>query len=141
MSLELIEKPLKTAGTKKLKPLSLIFIFELISISTNIKELREKRRLEEIRYREEQEKRWQLKQLQEKELEKLKQLETEALDWQKSSIIMNYLNELEKQLPTYSNNPEQLKQILEWIDWAKGKAEWLNPLIAKRDPILGKRYS
>lgn len=93
MSLELIEKPLKTAGTKKLKPLSLIFIFELISISTNIKELREKRRLEEIRYREEQEKRW------------------------------------------------QLKQILEWIDWAKGKAEWLNPLIAKRDPILGKRYS
>lgn len=135
MSLELIEKPLKTAGTKKLKPLSLIFIFELISISTNIKELREKRRLEEIRYREEQEKRWQLKQLQEKELE------TEALDWQKSSIIMNYLNELEKQLPTYSNNPEQLKQILEWIDWAKGKAEWLNPLIAKRDPILGKRYS
>jgi len=124
-----------------LKPLSLIFIFELISISTNIKELREKRRLEEIRYREEQEKRWQLKQLQEKELEKLKQLETEALDWQKSSIIMNYLNELEKQLPTYSNNPEQLKQILEWIDWAKGKAEWLNPLIAKRDPILGKRYS
>lgn len=118
-----------------MKPLSLIFIFELISISTNIKELREKRRLEEIRYREEQEKRWQLKQLQEKELE------TEALDWQKSSIIMNYLNELEKQLPTYSNNPEQLKQILEWIDWAKGKAEWLNPLIAKRDPILGKRYS
>ena len=124
-----------------MKPLSLIFIFELISISTNIKELREKRRLEEIRYREEQEKRWQLKQLQEKELEKLKQLETGALDWQKSSIIMNYLNELEKQLPTYSNNPEQLKQILEWIDWAKGKAEWLNPLIAKRDPILGKRYS
>jgi len=31
------------------------------------------------------------------------------------------------------------KKILEWIDWAKSKADWYDPTVAKVDEFFGKR--
>ena len=30
------------------------------------------------------------------------------------------------------------EKILKWIEWSRNKADWLDPLIAKEDKLLGE---
>lgn len=36
------------------------------------------------------------------------------------------------------DNEEKKQMIVKWIEWARNKADWLDPLLAKYDDLLGK---
>ena len=66
-------------------------------------------------------------------------LEENALDWQKARIIEQYVGELEKQTQNETDTGKR-DGLLDYIAWAREKIAWLDPLVAREDPILGKRY-
>jgi len=73
-----------------------------------------------------------------KELEKFELLEKDANDWQRTQIIKNYVDALEA-LPATTVTEEELRQRREYIAWAREKIDWINPMVAKDDEILGCR--
>ena len=85
------------------------------------KEEEEKRRREErkIRYN--------------KEVDKTIALTNMAQDYDSACKIRAYINALE---PKIDMNDEK---TVEFIDWAKKKADWFDPTIARKDELFGKR--
>ena len=67
-----------------------------------------------------------------KEVERVAALENEAEDYAMACKIRAYVSAVESQ----SNLNEKTK---EWIKWAKNKADWYDPIIAKEDELLGIR--
>ena len=60
------------------------------------------------------------------ELEKVKQLISDSILWEKAAIVRKYINHLS---PTEHATKE-------WISWAKEKADWMDPSVQKPDDIL-----
>lgn len=60
------------------------------------------------------------------------------MDWNKARIIRDFIAAVETNLSKIDQKPSEL---LDWINWAKEKADWLDPLTAKKDAALGARYS
>lgn len=56
-------------------------------------------------------------------------LKNEAEDYQMSCKIRAYVSAIE-------SKPNLDQSQLEWIAWAKAKADWYDPTIEKVDPIL-----
>lgn len=85
------------------------------------KEEEEKRRREErrIRYNE--------------EVDKTIALTNMAQDYDLACKIRAYINALE---PKVDMNDEKTS---EWIDWAKKKADWFDPTVAREDELFGER--
>jgi hypothetical protein len=93
------------------------------------------KRQEEDRLRwEAGERRRQQAELRAKETAKFEELERQATDWHRAQGIKEYVDALEASLPE-----EELARRREYIVWARGKIDWLDPLTAKEDRILGKR--
>jgi hypothetical protein len=62
-------------------------------------------------------------------------LENEALDYEKACKIRNYIAAVEE-----ANKQGQLENdVSEWIAWANKKADWFDPLIARKDECFGVR--
>ncbi len=66
----------------------------------------------------------------EKEFDKFLQLVQETYRWNLSQLINSYINSVEKK---FSNNED-----IDWIEWAKEKSAWINPVSNTEDRILGK---
>lgn len=66
------------------------------------------------------------------EIDRLTTLKNEAEDYQTACKIRAYVAAVE-------SKPNLDQSQLEWIAWAKAKADWYDPTIEKDDPILGKR--
>ena len=116
------------------------FIVSLIITANSIKNRRlEEEKAKELRLKEEL-KRWELEKLQNAEIEKYNSLVNAANNWQTSMLIMEYIEALESNTEMSMSNIEQKEKLAEYIKWAKSKAEWINPLTAKTDPILGNKY-
>lgn len=98
----------------------------------------EKRLVEERKRQEEQECRRLQVERRAKEIERFELLEKDANDWQRSQIIKNYIDVLEASLGAVLTDGE-LSQRREYVAWARKKIEWVNPLVAKEDEILGYR--
>lgn len=74
------------------------------------------------------------------ETKKFEQLKEEALDWELSIKIRNYIARVKSKI-IHSNTPKhKKKRLLKQVKWAKEKADWLDPFISANDPILGKRH-
>jgi hypothetical protein len=115
------------------------FVVGLLECAHALRTLREERRREEqLRWQRERE-RLERAQRQKEEMERFESLEENALDWQKARVIEQYVAELEKQANNETDDRKRDK-LLNYIAWAKEKAAWLDPLVAREDPILGKRY-
>ena len=56
----------------------------------------------------------------------------EAVDYEMAYKIRRYIAAIE-------TPGESDEKILDWINWAKSKADWLDPIVDKEDAILGKR--
>jgi hypothetical protein len=70
---------------------------------------------------------------QDAEREKLQRLEEDAHHWRRANALREYLVELEK--VTYgAGAPTQVQ--FAYLEWAKAKADWLDPLIHKSDGLL-----
>jgi hypothetical protein len=56
-----------------------------------------------------------------------------ANQWNQSIILEKFLKVVEEKAVENGTFTEDLK---EWVEWAKQKAEWFNPLIQREDSIL-----
>lgn len=109
--------------------LLLIEMYEASEIIRKEREAREeeRRKLEEAeRLREERRKRHII------EVEHTVALTNMAQDYAMACKIRAYITALE-------SSRTLTEEDIEWIDWAKKKADWYDPIIAREDEILGKR--
>ncbi|CAM3684324.1 hypothetical protein COLU111180_02820 [Cohnella lubricantis] len=109
--------------------LLLIEMYDASEIIRKEREAREeeRRKLEEAeRLREERRKRHMI------EVERTVALTNMAQDYAMACKIREYVSALE----SFRNLAEE---DIQWIDWAKKKADWYDPIIAREDEILGKR--
>ena len=129
----------RDAKTKQLESEAGSFVIGLLECAHALRTLREERRCEEqLRWQRELERR-EREERQRKEMERFQSLEENALDWQKARIIEQYVGELEKQTQNETDTGKR-DGLLDYIAWAREKIAWLDPLVAREDPILGKRY-
>ncbi|MGE5574485.1 MAG: hypothetical protein ACM3ZU_15965 [Bacteroidota bacterium] len=114
------------------------FIFALVQAAENERTWREEQERERQRRIEEELRRLELEHRREKEMERFKALEQDALDWQRARRIRDYVRAVEQNARRVKDRAERARRR-KWIAWAKGKADWLDPLSRKADPILGTR--
>lgn len=72
----------------------------------------------------------------EKELERLKELEAEARQWQRAQDIRNYVSAAEASASEGGKTVDPASDLGQWIIWARQRADWLDPLILTRCPVL-----
>jgi hypothetical protein len=67
------------------------------------------------------------------EIERFKHLETSATDWERAALLRVFADAVEADARSSGGlSSEQL----DWLAWARAKADWLDPLILVSDPIL-----
>lgn len=67
------------------------------------------------------------------EIERFKQLETAATNWERAARLRAFADALEAQAKAGGDlSAEQI----DWLAWVRAKADWLDPLILVSDPIL-----
>jgi hypothetical protein len=71
------------------------------------------------------------------ELEEVKLLEQVVSDWDKALKIKIFIDSMEKAVGEVTDIVKKGK-IMKWIAWARNKADWLDPLVAKQDDLLCK---
>ena len=107
----------------------IIGIFERAEV---IRIERIKREEEQRKREEEQLQRELLEQRTKEEKSKTEELMNKAADWHKANQIREYIKFIE-----LKNSDKE--EIEEWMKWAYEKADWLDPLVARNDPLLGIR--
>ncbi|KGX85887.1 hypothetical protein [Pontibacillus litoralis] len=111
-----------------------IWIMEAIHVKKSIREEHEierKRRLEEKIIQEE------IQMKKEEELKKVELLNQYAIDWEKADRIRRFAYAVEFDIAKGDQN----ENLIEWLKWAKAKADWIDPLVDKSDEILGEKDS
>ena len=94
-------------------------------VQREAREEAERKRLEEARKKEE------LRQRKEQEICRVQELVNKAEDYRIATEIRNYIQAvMEKTVDD---------DILEWVKWAKKKADWYDPTVASNDEFFGKR--
>ncbi|MBR3418197.1 MAG: hypothetical protein IKG82_05855, partial [Oscillospiraceae bacterium] len=66
------------------------------------------------------------------EVDKIQALNNAARDYETACRIRAYIAAVE-------STPELDDETLDWIAWAKAKADWYDPTVAATDPLFGKR--
>ena len=102
---------------------------EVIRIAREEREEAERKRREEARLREERQIRYN------QEIKRTIELENKALDYERAFRIRAYVKAVEEASSQDGMDDEKTA----WIDWAKKKADWFDPTIARDDEYLGKR--
>ncbi|SOY40015.1 conserved hypothetical protein [Cupriavidus taiwanensis] len=67
------------------------------------------------------------------EVERFKQLESQATNWERAARLRQYANAVEE--GAAAAGCPSAEQV-DWLSWARAKADWLDPLIQVSDPIL-----
>jgi hypothetical protein len=114
------------------------FVIGLFDCAAILRDLREKREREEQQRRLTEQKRRERARKQQQELIRYQALERTAMDWQKARILEGYLTALEQHAENEADEQKRAA-MLRKITWGKEKLAWLDPLISRPDPILGKR--
>lgn len=114
------------------------FLITLCETAEDLRLQRMKRREEEQRRLAEEQRRLQLQMMRKEELDKLKELEEQVSDYRRAMGIFEYVSALEKAMQALTDETKR-EELREYIAWAKAKADWLNPLVNSKDPILGKK--
>lgn len=94
-------------------------------VQREAREEAERKRIEEARKKEE------LRQRKEQEICRVQELVNKSEDYRIATEIRNYIQAvMEKNVDD---------DILEWVKWAKKKADWYDPTVASNDEFFGKR--
>jgi hypothetical protein len=96
-----------------------------------VKQARLDREEAERQRREQERKREEHRKLYNAEVDRTLALVNCAEDYETACRIRSYVSAMEKA------HPEQ--ELSEWASWARAKADWYDPTIAKEDELLGKR--
>lgn len=94
---------------------------------------KERNRIWHLNYQAELKRKEEIKQRRNEEVEKFNKLVKLSEQYNKSLLIRKYI-EAKKEKAQNENTLDHETQ--EWINWANDKADWLDPLINKRDDIL-----
>ena len=114
-----------------------IWVMEAIEVEKN---LRLGREAERIMREQEELLRLEMAEKRENEQKSLELLEKYAVQWDKAQQIRRFVESVELRLCEIEDQ-EQREKLVEWIQWAREKADWLDPLTEKEDDILGKGKS
>lgn len=102
---------------------------EMVRTEREEREEAARKREEEARLKEER------RNLYNKEVEKTIEMENKALDYEMACRIRAYINAVQNAF----NESDDKEDVSAWIDWAKKKADWYDPIIARKDELLGRR--
>ena len=102
---------------------------EVVRIDREAREEAARKREEEARLKEERRNRYN------EEVERTIALKNEALDYEKACRIRTYINAVESTCSQSGFNDETAA----WIEWAKKKADWYDPIVARDDELFGQR--
>jgi len=67
------------------------------------------------------------------ELKRFKNLLKDSKRWNKANLLRQYIDAVEN----YSAANSQIGDIQDWLNWARKKADWYDPLINGKDDLLG----
>ena len=107
----------------------------LMRLYENSEEARiQRERLEEERRKREEEARRQaeIQKRKEDEVRRTRELLNQAEDYKIACEVRQYIAAVARQ-------KEMTPEVAEWIEWAKKKADWYDPIIAAEDEYLGRR--
>ncbi|MFS0752618.1 hypothetical protein [Oceanobacillus sp. 1P07AA] len=113
----------------------IIWVIEAIQVE---KTIRKKHEAEKVRRLEEERIRQQIAERKEEELKQLEQLNINSIDWDKAERIRRFANAVELKLDGIKKQEEKEK-VLNWLKWAREKADWIDPLVEREDKLLGER--
>lgn len=112
-------------------------ILEMFQTANKMRIEEELKKREEDREEKERERQRRLEQMRRGELEEIKLLEQAASDWYKAQRIRDFADHMESKISEVADEEKRTK-LLKWLAWARDKADWLDPLTAKEDELLGK---
>lgn len=109
-------------------------MFTLVNKHLAIDEIKDR---EQKREWAEQERKWRLEKMRKGQLEEMKLLEQVVMDWDKAEKIRKFAKRLEEEIIKVEDI-EKRNMLITWLDWARAKADWIDPLTEKEDDLLGK---
>lgn len=86
---------------------------------------------------EEEKRQRRLEQMRKGELAEINLLEQASADWDKAEKIRRFADAVERKIFEV-NDEEKKDKLIKWLKWARDKADWIDPLTAKEDELLGK---
>ena len=107
-------------------------LIDMYEESENVRIDREAREAASRKAEEERKAKERRQEIYNEEVERVIALESEAEDYALACKIRAYISAVEAQ-KNFDENTQ------EWVEWAKQKADWYDPLIAKEDELLGRR--
>lgn len=102
---------------------------QVLRIDREAREEAERKRKEEARLREERRNRYN------EEVERTIALKNAALDYETACRIRTFVKAVESTCSQDGLDDETAA----WVDWAKKKADWFDPTVARDDELLGER--
>ena len=107
-------------------------LIDMYEESENVRIDREAREAAARKAEEERKAKERRQEIYNEEVERVIALENEAEDYALACKIRAYVSAVEAQ-KNFDENTQR------WVEWAKEKADWYDPLIAKEDELLGRR--
>ena len=107
------------------------FVLSLVKTAEEMQIRDEIREQEEQRRRQEEQRKREVQELREKEVKRFQALEKAAQEWNRAQEIERYIEAVKATMEKQTLDIKQREELEEWIRWAKGKVEWLNPLKVK----------
>ena len=70
------------------------------------------------------------------EVDRLKALEEEARDWKRAEDIRAYVAAVQAKATREHGSIGSDSELGQWIAWARHKADWIDPLVNAKCPVL-----
>ncbi len=112
-------------------------IYELFIVANKLQVMDELEKRQEKRQEEEEQRQRRFEKMRTGELEELKLLEQASSDWERAEKIRRFTDCMEDKILKLHDDLEKQK-LLNWLKWARDKADWLDPLTDVKDELLGK---
>jgi hypothetical protein len=112
-------------------------IYDMFVVANQFRCLNSLDEREYERQKEEKERQRRLEEIRNGELAEVKLLEQAASDWDKAEKIRRFTDAMERKIAEVDGAGKK-ETLLKWLRWARDKADWLDPLTAKEDELLGK---
>ena len=112
-------------------------IFQLFVIANNFFAEYKMEERSDQREQEERDRQRRLEKMRNGELEEIKHLNQAVVDWDKARKIREFTDDMELKVQGISDISKREK-LLNWVKWARDKADWIDPLVDKEDELLGK---
>jgi hypothetical protein len=99
----------------------------IMAAGPTLEEMKREREEQQKRYREEEVRRYEARRLREIDEKQWNKFREYAVNWDERQILLTFLAEVEARLETEGDVTVSNRTLSEWVEWAKAKAEALNP--------------